>query len=394
LQLTLGNFLLIGSRGTGKSTLLHERFRSENVHFIGLLASDIKDLLRRDSKGFERQLAELRSDVQWIVLEEIHKAPELLDVVPMLVEASKRRFVMSGSKVRKTNQGSSDAAEGKPSVYTLYPLTFLELGDAFHLPDVLRWGTLPQLFDLSSQKKKIAYLRAYVETYFQEEIVAEKKPLLRVDCFRKFLRQAAKYNGQILNCTTIGLKIGVGLQSVQSYYSFLEETLVGYSLPGYHFLRQQSQKRHPRFYFFDLGFKRALEGTLAQDLIPETEAFDQAFKHLVIVELIRWASYFAPSWSFSYVHIALGRDIELAIERPGRPLALVQIKSASMIREQDLSNFRQLPASLPASEFYCFSLDPQPKKIGNVFCLPWREGIQHLGNVQSGTPSLETTDDL
>jgi predicted AAA+ superfamily ATPase len=380
------SFFLIGPRGTGKSTLLHERLRTENAHFIGLRAPDIEDLVHRDPKGLERQLTALHADVQWIVIEEIHKVPELLDIVPRLLESTNRRFIMCGTKARKISRQSSGIAEGNPRVYKLHPLTFLELGDIFQLPDALQWGTLPQVFHLGSREEKVAYLRAYVGAYFQEDIVAEKT-LLRVDCFRNFLREAAKCNGEIVNCTAISRVIGVGIKSVQAYYSFLEETLVGYSLPGYHFLRQQSQKRHPKFYLFDLGFKRALEGTLEQDLVPNTEAFEQAFKHLVIVELFRWASYFAADWRFSYVHIGLGRDIELSVERPGRPLALVLIKSKDSIGPEDLSIFRHLPTSLPASEYYCFSLDPQPKKIGNVICLPWREGIQRLAaaDAQPGT---------
>ena len=42
------SFFLFGPRGTGKSTLLHELFKKETVHFIDLLDPVMEDLFHRN----------------------------------------------------------------------------------------------------------------------------------------------------------------------------------------------------------------------------------------------------------------------------------------------------------------------------------------------------------
>ncbi len=372
------SFFLFGPRGTGKSTLLHDRFKKEKAYFIDLLDPTLEDLFHRNPGELQQQVAALPAKIQWIVLDEIQKAPRLLDVVHHLIESSNRRFILTGSSARKLKRGASNLLAGRAFVYALHPLTFLELGDAFNLKDVLHWGTLPKIFHLNSAQDKSAYLRAYALTYLKEEIIAEQI-VRRLDPFRHFLEVAAQCNGQILNYSKISRDIGVDTKTTQSFFSILEETLVGILLPAYHRSVRKRQRTQPKFYFFDLGVKRALERTLEQDLHPRTWAFGQAFEHLVILEAVRLASYFQPDWRFSYLRTKDDAEIDLIIDRPGHPIALIEIKSTDHVKEEDIAAVRRFKKDMPGSEAFCFSLDLTSKVIDGVLCVPWQIGLGRLG---------------
>jgi predicted AAA+ superfamily ATPase len=372
------SFFLFGPRGTGKSTLLHKLFKAGEAHFIDLLDPALEDLYHRNPHELERRIAALPEKIQWIVLDEIQKAPRLLDVVHHLIESTHRRFVLTGSSARKLKRGASNLLAGRAFVYALYPMTFLELGNSFDLTNALQWGTLPKIFHLRPREDKIAYLRAYALTYLKEEIIAEQI-VRRLDPFRHFLEVAAQCNGQILNYAKISRDIGVDIKTTQSFFSILDETLVGLLLPAYHRSLRKRQRTQPKFYFFDLGVKRALERTLEQELHPRTWAFGQAFEHFIVLEAVRLASYFEPDWRFSYLRTKDDAEIDLIVDRPGRPTAMIEIKSTTEVKGEDTAALRRFQKDMPNSEAYCFSLDPHPKVIDGMWCVPWQEGFKRLG---------------
>ncbi len=372
------SFFLFGPRGTGKSTLIRERFSSTESVLFDLLDPEIEDLFQRHPAELEQRVRALPSRVRWIVLDEIQKAPRLLDVVHRLIESSNRRFILTGSSARKLKRGASNLLAGRAYVYALHPLTHLELGDRFRIKDALEWGTLPKIFSLPNKEDKLSFLRSYALTYLKEEIVAEQI-IRRLEPFRHFLEVAAQCNGQILNYSKIGRDIGVDTKTVQSFFSILEETLVGTLLPAFHHSVRKRQRTQPKFFFFDLGVKRALERTLEQELFPRTGAFGNAFEHFLQIEIFRLASYFRPDWRFSYLRTKDDAEIDLIIDRPAQPRALIEIKSTQTVTEQDTAVVGRFQRDLAGSEAYCLSLDAVPKLIDKVICLPWQEGLARLG---------------
>lgn len=140
--------------------------------------------------------------IEWVIIDEVQKAPRLLDVVHRLIESSTQKFVMTASSGRKLRRGASNLLAGRAFFYQLYPLTHRELGNAFDLECALRWGTLPRISQLGDPIEKDAYLRAYALTYLKEQIVAEQV-VRKLQPFRQFLEVAAQTNGSIVNFSKI-----------------------------------------------------------------------------------------------------------------------------------------------------------------------------------------------
>jgi len=73
-----------------------------------------------------------------------------------------------------------------------------------------------------------------------------------------------------------------------------------------------------------------------------------------------------------------GVKIDLVVERPGKPIALVEIKSTKNITEDQVSSLAKFSDDFEDAAFYCFSRDPVPKQWGKILALSWTEGLIKL----------------
>lgn len=372
------SYFLFGARGTGKTTLLHQRYPDRTSHYIDLLDPETEERLSRDPKDLERRIRALPVSTARVIIDEVQKAPRLLDLVHRLIESTPFQFVLTGSSGRKLRRGASNLLAGRAFVHNLFPLTHREVGPSFDLAAALHWGSLPKVFQFADPQERNQFLRAYALTYVQEEIRAEQI-VRRLDPFRQFLEVAAQCNGRILNFSKIADDVGVDTKTVQSYFTILEDTLVGVLLPAYHASIRKRQRKNPKFYYFDTGVRRALERTLTVELREGTYAFGEAFEHLVVLEIMRASAYAANDWRFSYLKTDGEAEIDLIVERPGMPKALVEIKSTDRVGERDAAALNRFLPDLGPAEAFCLSRDSIEKKIGESWCLPWQQGIARLG---------------
>ena len=312
------------------------------------------------------------SSASHIIIDEIQKIPKLLDEVHRLIEKSenKNRFILTGSSAKKLKSGGANLLAGRAFLRNLFPLTQRELGDAFVLEDALRWGSLPRIFSLESQDSKRDYLDSYAQLYLKEEVWAEQ--LIRnLPPFRRFLEVAAVNFGKILNASNIAADVGVDPKTVQSYYSILEETLLGFHLDAYHSSVRKRLRQAPKFYFFDNGVSRALARMQSVPPKEGTAYYADLFEQFVINEIFRTNDYEKRDYRFSYLQSASGVEIDLVIERPGKPLALVEIKSTTQVRNNHLSGLENFADSFPDAELFILSRDHNPKRFGRIDALPW-----------------------
>ena len=379
LQTTRRNsFFLFGARGTGKTTYIRNAFSPDAVLYIDLLDAEIEDAYRRTPQRLERQVRALPQTVEWVLIDEVQRAPRLLDVVHRLIERTEKRFVLTGSSSRKLRRGASNLLAGRAFVYNLFPLTVPELEDAFDLEDALRWGTLPGIYALEGNEDKQSYLRAYALTYLKEEIVAEQI-VRRLDPFRQFLEVAAQANGTIINYANIARDVGADPKTVISYFSILEDTLVGFLLPAFHRSVRKQQRTNPKFYFFDTGVKRSLDRTLNVPLNARTYEYGKAFEHFVITQIAHLSRYRYPDWRFSYLQTGAGVEVDLVIERPGTATVLIEIKSSTRVDDRDVRNLARFTGDFADPLALCVSRDPTRQKINGVLCVHWREALEELG---------------
>lgn len=371
------SFFLFGARNTGKSTFLQHTFAKQQTLWFDLLNPDEEDRFSRKPNALYEMVMAAPKTITHVVIDEVQKVPKLLDVVHRLMSERDLLFVLTGSSARKLKRGGANLLAGRAFVYHFFPLTSFEIGNRFDLDFTLQWGSLPELFDFDDDKERSQFLHAYANTYLKEEIWDEHF-IRSLDPFRKFLEVAAQCNGKIVNYSNIARDVGVEDKTVASFFSLLEDTLIGFFLEPFHnsFRKRLSEK--PKFYFFDLGVVRALSRRLSIPLAEKTAPYGDAFEHFVILEIIRLANYFEPDYRFSYLRTPSDVEVDLVVERPGKPILFIEIKSSDEIEQTDLSAFIRLTRDFGECEAIVLSRDPYRKKLGDVISFFWQDGIKYL----------------
>ena len=155
-----GSFFLFGPRGTGKTTWLRsvlpgalfvDLLRPEEFRRLSARPERLRELVRGTAPGSD------------IVVDEIQRVPELLNVVHDLLETGKGyRFVLTGSSARKLRRGGVNLLAGRAVLRSMHPFMAGEMGAAFDLATSLRLGVVPTV--VSSQDPGSA-LTAYAALY-------------------------------------------------------------------------------------------------------------------------------------------------------------------------------------------------------------------------------------
>ncbi|HMO18594.1 MAG TPA: ATP-binding protein [Oligoflexia bacterium] len=371
------SFLLFGARGVGKSTLISELLKEENFLEIDLLNPLV---FEQATLGFAELVARIESAVKekkWIFIDEVQRYPKLLDVAQSFIDKEKARFVLSGSSARKLKRGSANLLAGRAYNYSIFPLTYKELDKDFDLNTYLSYGGLPHIWNIKDKRERITYLRSYVATYLKEEI-AEEQIIRKLEPFSRFLQVAAQSSGKILNYSKISKDVGVSDQTVKTYFQILEDTLVGFILPAYDSSIRKSARKAPKFYYFDTGVLRALWRTVDQTLEESNYQYGNLFEHFIINQIKNEFLYLEKDYSYSYYRTFEDEEIDLVIERPGKPHILIEIKSANKIKIEHTKTIKKLSEKFNLPQCFILSKDPEKKLFDSITCVHWEDGIKEI----------------
>ncbi len=327
LQIPNRSFLLLGPRGTGKSTLIRSS-QSFDLQ-IDLLQSKFFLPLSSNPSMLEDWTQDLSAGA-WIYIDEVQKIPALLDEVHSLYESRKFHFALSGSSARKLWRGAANLLAGRALTFHLFPMTYIEYQNVWDVNSALRWGSLPQT--LTEPEFRADFLTSYVETYLRQELM-EEGLIRRLEPFYRALNVIGHHNGQVLNIENISRESHVGRTSVDRYFQVLEDTLLGFRLPSFRPKWNRNESHHSKFYLFDPGVARACAGTLNTEPDPSSLGF--LFESLVMNEVRAHNSYLKAAHSLYYYKFHNGYEIDLLIETSRKSissqaqLTAVEIKFAN-----------------------------------------------------------------
>lgn len=366
---------LFGPRGVGKSTLIRHLFNEHDSVTFNLLKIEIQERFKKNPDELTEIVTALPAHITHIVIDEVQKAPKLLDVIHDLIESTNKHFIMTGSSARKLKGGGANLLAGRAFVNSLHPFSYFEIEDKFNLMDSLHWGMLPKIFEYPDHELKTRYLQTYAHTYLKEEIW-EEHFVKNLEPFRRFLEVAAQMNGKIINYSNIAQDVGVDDKTVKSYYAILEDTLIGFYLEGFEHSFRKRLSTKPKFYFFDTGITRALSRMLSVPLMPSTAGYGDAFEHFIILECIKLRDAYHSDYKFSYLKTKDDIEVDLVVERPGKLPLFVEIKSSTQITPGSISSFIHLTRDFGKCETVCICDDSIEKMIEHVRVIPWKSALK------------------
>ena len=362
---------LFGPRMVGKTTLLQGIPAQVRLDFL----DPEQEFLYRGQPGLLRDELAALEPGSLVVIDEVQKIPELLNVVQMAMDRQGVCFVLSGSSARKLRRGGANMLGGRALDLRLHPLTAEEMGDSFSLENALAYGTLPRIATLVLQKNlKLAQasLRSYSSIYLKEEIQAEA--LTRnLGAFQRFLAVAAQSNAQIIEFSNVARECSVPASTVKEYFQILEDTLLGFMLWPHD--RNERKKARPKQYFFDCGVVRAMQGRLAVAPTAMEQGF--LFETWMINELVRLRDY-----AGSQVEFSLWRkdqmEIDIVVSRGGQVLCGIECKTGRT--DLTRSTIKAFQAAFPGVPIWVASMtDARARRLDEgVEVLSWKKVLERF----------------
>jgi len=330
-----GSFFLFGVRGVGKSTWTRQAF--PDAHVVDLLDESRYQALVANPGEFALELGALPRQ-RPVVVDEVQRVPALLNLVHRSIEVDRRRFVLLGSSARRLKTSTTNLLAGRATVRTMYPLVPAELGDDFDLERILRFGSVPLVWQADDGR---ATLDAYVQLYVREEIRAEA--LVRnLPGFLRFLPVAAIFHGQVINIAGLARDAATARSTVEGYLGILQDTLLVTLLPAFEAKLRVRERQHPKLYWVDPGVVRAAKRQRGDVAAEERGPLFEGWLLTVLrahndaSEIYEDISYWAPL-------SARETEVDFLLRR-GREYLAIEIKAQSRFSTNQLAGLKAIDA--------------------------------------------------
>jgi predicted AAA+ superfamily ATPase len=354
------SFFLFGPRGTGKTTWLRQRF--SDALFIDLLLPQTYRRLRARPERLLEMVAGAQPAAT-VVVDEVQRVPELLNVVHHLMEGPDRRlFVLTGSSARKLRRGGVDLLAGRALQRGMHPFMAAEL-PGFRLDRALEHGMLPIVL-ASDQPEEV--LAAYANLYLEEEVQVEGWAR-NIGDFARFLEAISFSHGQVLNVANIARECEAERKTVAGYIEVLEDLLLCFRLPVFNRRARRKTSSHPKLYLFDTGVFRSLRPSGPIDRPEEIEG--AALEGLVAQHLRAWIDYSRRRCDLYFWRTRSGVEIDFVIYGE-EDFWAIEVKNSDRIRPQDLRPLRTFISDYPESRAILLYRGSERLRIDDIWCLP------------------------
>ena len=308
--------VIYGPRQVGKSTLVDYLFR-DRYRKVTLDDIDDRNLALENPKLF------LEANGWPLIIDEIQKAPVLLDEIKKKIDEQRLvwlksgqdrelMYILTGSNRFELQEGISESLAGRCGIIEMASFSQAEKygaeGALFdpepsallrrerELPDMYRTkrqifqdifqGGMPDL--VTGVSERSVYSRSYISTYMEKDV----RKLIAADSelqFRNFLSLLALRTAQELRYDTLANSVGIDVRTCKRWISILETSGLVFLLQPYMANLSARIIKAPKLYFTDTGLcsylckwpdAEMLENGVMSGAMMETYVVSELIKNL------------------------------------------------------------------------------------------------------------------
>jgi len=347
--------VLSGVRRCGKSTLLMQllddiisKNDAKNTLIINLEDPRVAEISVKDlMQVYETYLEVLRPEKDhFVVIDEVQDVLHWEKFARYLSENKKVNVFITGSNSRFLSSEFSSALSGRYIEYRIMPLSFkefLEFRDIIITDerDFVRkegkikllfeeyayFGGFPKIVLTQDEGEKRKLLTSYYETILLKDISLRYKLKETVK-----LRELSKFFltnlSKIISINKIKTVLGVSLQTVQRFSSYLESSYLIYFVPKFDYSYKKQIANPKKIYAIDLGLRNNVAFQFSDD-------YGRVLENLVFLELIRGGK------EVYYYNTSNNLEIDFAVKEKNKVRELIQV-TASLedfnVREREIKS--------------------------------------------------------
>ena len=314
---------LIGPRQVGKTTLALQLAEEVPSLYLDLEASEDRRKLA-DPTLFLRQYED-----QLVVLDEIHRVPELFNTLRGLIDQGRRRghrtgrFLLLGSASMDLMRQSGESLAGRIAHVDLGPLDVLEVESSE--PDMNRlWvrGGFPDSYLAKSDRDSFAWRKEFVRSYLEREI-PQLGPRIPAETLEALWTMLAHNQGGLLNASRLAAGLMVSAQTITRYVDLLADLLLVRRLRPFHHNVGKRMVKSPKVYVRDSGITHSLLGIADYNALSGHPVVGTSWEGFVIENLLAAV----PDLTIpSFYRTSAGAEIDLVLEIPGHGLWAIEVK--------------------------------------------------------------------
>lgn len=304
--------VLLGPRQVGKTTLAHSVAGTRPSLYL-----DLENFTDR-AKLAEPELFLAKHQDQLVILDEIHRVPELFSSLRGIIDKGRRegrrtgRFLLLGSAAIELMRQSETLA-GRIAYVNMDPLHVIETG-ASSMIDLWLRGGFPDSFLAMDDAQSLALRRDFIRTYLERD-VPMFGPRIPAVTLERLWTMLAHAQGGLLNASKLASNISVSSPTVTSYLDLLVDLLLVRRLPPYHRNLGKRLVKSPKVYIRDSGLLHALLGINDFDTLMGHPVIGASWEGFVIENLLAACP---PGAKASFYRTAAGAEIDLVLELGAR----------------------------------------------------------------------------
>ena len=305
--------VLIGPRQVGKTTLAHEI--AEKLDSIYLDLENSRDRQRLDDA---HRFLGVHAD-KLVILDEIHRAPELFETLRGLIDEGRRtglgtgRFLLLGSASIDLMRQSETLA-GRIEYVDLGPFNVLELNKSASIDTLWLRGGFPRSFLAKDDARSLRWRQNFLRTLLERDIPMFGSRI-SPELLERLWTMVAHDQGGVLNVAKLGRNLEVTSPTAKSYLDLLVDLLLVRRLPPFHANVKKRLVRTPKTYIRDSGLVHALLGIETLDELLGHPVVGKSWEGMVVETLLAHAPFRTKA---SFYRTAMGAEIDLILDMGAR----------------------------------------------------------------------------
>jgi predicted AAA+ superfamily ATPase len=303
------------------------------------------------------------SNPDLVIIDEVQKVPQILEVVHKVMEEKKIRFILTGSSSRKLKKSGADLLGGRALYCKMHPFTAAELGTSFSFERSLKTGLIPVVERSPEPEKTIS---AYIDIYLREEIQAEGM-VRNLGSFARFLELISFSHGAVLNVSNLSRECQISRGIVTGYIDILEDLLLAYRLQVFAKRAKRKTASHPKLYLFDNGLYRRLRQRGPLDL--ESEISGPALEGLVGQHLRAYIDFRLGGTQLFYWRSLAGNEVDFVLYG-GNTFIALEVKNARVLNPVDYNGLYSFGDDYPEARLLLLYRGSLIMKHKNISVIP------------------------
>ena len=307
--------VLLGARQVGKTTLALDIAENADAVYLDLESRADREKLAEPALYLDEYEDRL------VILDEIHRVPELFQELRGLIDRGRRRgkrtgrFLILGSASLDLLRQSGESLAGRIEYVELDPLDVSEAApDARAMTSLWVRGGFPDSFLAADDPDSMTFRRNFVRSYLERD-VAQFGRRIPAETLERFWTMLAHGQGTLLNASKLAAGLSVSAPTVSGYIDLLVDLLLVRRLRPFHANVKKRLVKSPKIYVRDSGIVHALLGVEDHDALAGHPVVSASWEGFVIENLLAVAP---PRTMASFYRTLAGAEIDLLLELPGK----------------------------------------------------------------------------